>query len=216
MRFFVVAVTSSILASCGSSHEPAKSAVNCTKVGANTGVAGAETGGKAGGRGGETVRKAVGGLVGGGAAGGKRQGRGGKEETEPTAPQRAGSNDAQRERSLRGVRVAFEPRDPCVARIAGDARRRWSAYGGCKSGRRRDTAHVASLRGPDRADDDRTGDASRVGCAVPGERRRRQVRLSAPNDGGISTRVSARRRDGKRSLARRRTAVAIQRRQPRL
>ncbi len=90
MRFFVVAVTSSILASCGSSHEPAKSAVNCTKVGANTGVAGAKSGVKTGVEGVKTFGKAVGGLVEGGSDEAKRQWREGKEETDEARIEGAG------------------------------------------------------------------------------------------------------------------------------
>src|SRR3954447_26874046 len=71
--------------SCGSHNDPAKSAVNCTKVGANTGVAGAKTGVKTGVEGVKTFGKAVGGLVEGGSDEAKKQWHEGKEETKRTA-----------------------------------------------------------------------------------------------------------------------------------
>jgi len=73
------------LVACGSSNEPAKSAVNCTKVGANTGVAGAKTGVKTGVEGVKTFGKAVGGLVEGGTDEAKKKWKEGKEETKRTA-----------------------------------------------------------------------------------------------------------------------------------
>ena len=73
MRTFAVVMISWILSSCGSNHEPAKSAVNCTKVGVNTGVAGAKTGVKTGVEGVKTAGKAVGGLVEGGSEEARRR-----------------------------------------------------------------------------------------------------------------------------------------------
>src|SRR4051794_10372111 len=70
---------------CASNQEPAKSAVNCTKMGANTGVAGAKTGVKTGVEGVKTFGKAVGGLVEGGTDEAKRQWQEGKAETKRTA-----------------------------------------------------------------------------------------------------------------------------------
>jgi hypothetical protein len=81
--------------SCGSSNEPAKSAVNCTKVGANTGVAGAKTGLKTGVEGVKTFGKAVGGLVEGGSDEAKKQWQEGKEETKRTAHE--GADETKRE-----------------------------------------------------------------------------------------------------------------------
>src|SRR5213592_100420 len=81
--------------SCGSSREPAKSAVDCTKVGANTGVAGAKTGVKTGIEGVKTFGKAVGGLVEGGSDEAKKQWQEGKEETKRTAHE--GADETKRE-----------------------------------------------------------------------------------------------------------------------
>jgi hypothetical protein len=85
MRSFVVAVLTSILLSCGSNNEPAKSAVNCTNKGANTGVAGAKTGVTTGVAGVKQVGKAVGGFVEGGSDEAKKQWQEGKAETKRTA-----------------------------------------------------------------------------------------------------------------------------------
>ena len=72
--------------SCGSSNnEPAKTTVNCTKMGANTAVAGAKTGVKTGVEGVKTFGKAVGGFVEGGSDEAKKQWNEGKEETKRTA-----------------------------------------------------------------------------------------------------------------------------------
>jgi hypothetical protein len=75
-----------VFSACGSSNnEPAKSAVNCTKMGASTGVAGAKTGVKTGIEGVKTFGKAVGGLVEGGSDEAKRKWDEGKAETKRTA-----------------------------------------------------------------------------------------------------------------------------------
>ncbi len=71
--------------SCGSDKPPAKTAVQCTKMGAKTGVAGAKTGVKTGVEGVKTFGKSVGGLVEGGSDQARQQWREGKAETKRTA-----------------------------------------------------------------------------------------------------------------------------------
>jgi hypothetical protein len=74
---------------CGSRQEPAKDAVDCTKKGVKTGVAGAKTGVKTGVEGVKTFGRAVGGYVEGGSDEAKREWRKGKRETKKTADEGA-------------------------------------------------------------------------------------------------------------------------------
>ena len=95
MRDWFVVVTGVLLLSCSSNREPAKSAVNCSKMGAHTGVEGAKTGVKTGVEGVKTFGKAVGGFVEGGSDEAKKQWREGKEETKRTAHE--GADETKRE-----------------------------------------------------------------------------------------------------------------------
>src|SRR5690349_18892440 len=71
--------------SCHSSSKPTKTAEQCTKMGARTGVAGAKTGVKTGVEGVKAVGKTVGGWVEGGSEEAKREWQEGKSETKRAA-----------------------------------------------------------------------------------------------------------------------------------
>jgi len=77
------------VAGCGSgnAHSPAKTAVNCTAMGAKTGVAGAKTGLTTGFEGVKTVGRSVGGFVEGGSEGAEREWRAGRADTRRVAQQ---------------------------------------------------------------------------------------------------------------------------------
>ena len=71
--------------SCNSSQPPARSAEQCTKMGAKTGVAGAKTGVKTGVEGVKAVGKTVGGFVEGGSDQARREWQEGKADTRRAA-----------------------------------------------------------------------------------------------------------------------------------
>jgi hypothetical protein len=81
----VVMATALTSFSCGSSHPPARSAEQCAKMGAKTGVAGAKTGVKTGVEGVKAVGKTVGGFVEGGSDEARREWQAGKADTRSTA-----------------------------------------------------------------------------------------------------------------------------------
>jgi hypothetical protein len=88
-RVLLAAIAAATLAAsaCGSgnSNEPARTAAQCTKMGAKTGVAGAKTGVKTGVEGVKTFGKAVGGFVEGGSDRARQEWQEGKAETKSTA-----------------------------------------------------------------------------------------------------------------------------------
>jgi hypothetical protein len=96
LRSFVVAAFVSALATgCHSSRPPAKTAGNCTKMGARTGVAGAKTGVKTGVEGVKTAGGAVGGFFTGGTEGASRKWNEGKANTRNTAHEGAGETSGE-------------------------------------------------------------------------------------------------------------------------
>jgi len=91
----LVIATGAGAASCGSSNPPAKTAEQCTKMGARTGVAGAKTGVKTGVEGVKAVGNAVGGWVEGGSDEAKREWQEGKGETKRVA--HSGADEVKQE-----------------------------------------------------------------------------------------------------------------------
>jgi hypothetical protein len=86
------------ISACHASDPPTKTAVSCTKMGANTGVAGAKTGVTTGVEGVKTFGKAVGGFVEGGSEEAKKKWQEGKAETKRTAHE--GADETKRESTL--------------------------------------------------------------------------------------------------------------------
>ena len=82
-------------AACGSSNPPAKTAEQCTKMGAKTGVAGAKTGIETGVEGVKAAGRAVGGFVEGGSDQARREWQQGKADTKRAA--HAGAEDVRQE-----------------------------------------------------------------------------------------------------------------------
>jgi hypothetical protein len=95
MRYRSIGLLPFVLAACGSGNSTGQSAVNCTKMGAKTGVAGAKTGVLTGVEGVKTAGKAVGGLVTGGSDQAQKEWHEGKAETKRTA--HSGADEVRRE-----------------------------------------------------------------------------------------------------------------------
>jgi hypothetical protein len=87
-----VALVALVSLACGSSSgkPPAKTAEQCTKMGAKTGVAGAKTGIETGVEGVKAVGKTVGGFVEGGSDQARREWQQGKADTKRVAHEGAG------------------------------------------------------------------------------------------------------------------------------
>jgi hypothetical protein len=91
-----MALVTLVSASCGSSsNPPAKSAEQCTKMGAKTGIAGAKTGIETGVEGVKAAGRTVGGFVEGGSDQARREWQQGKADTKRAA--HAGAEDVKQE-----------------------------------------------------------------------------------------------------------------------
>jgi hypothetical protein len=95
LGWFVAAALASIACGSSSSNSPARTAEQCTKMGAKTGVAGAKTGVVTGVEGVKAVGKTVGGFVEGGSDQARREWQQGKADTKRAA--HSGADEVRQE-----------------------------------------------------------------------------------------------------------------------